>query len=256
VHLTTWPTVQGLPADDALVASMDLARDVCSSTLSVRKAHQLRVRQPLASLVVASPRASALRDFVDIVKDEVNVREVVLSADVDAHARRELLVTPAALGPRLGADTQKVIRAVKQGDWKIDGSHVTAGGVELREGEYSLKLVATGDGERGSAALGGEDGIVVLDLAVSDDLRREGTARDVIRLVQQARRDAGLHVSDRIRLVLGAPDEVLAAVRAHESMLKSETLARDVSYGGVGAGAAANATLDEMSLHVGVERLP
>jgi len=256
VHLTTWPTVHGLPADDVLVASMDLARDVCSSTLSVRKAHQLRVRQPLASLVVASPRAAALRDFVDIVKDEVNVREVVLSADMDAHARRELLVTPAALGPRLGAETQKVIRAVKQGVWKIDGSRVTAGGVDLREGEYSLKLVATGDGERGSAALGGEDGIVVLDLAVSDDLRREGTARDVIRLVQQARRDAGLHVSDRIRIVLGAPDEVLAAVRAHESMLKSETLARDVSYGGVGTGAAANATLDEMSLHVSVERLP
>jgi isoleucyl-tRNA synthetase len=256
VHLTTWPTVHGLPADDALVAAMDLARDVCSATLSVRKAHQLRVRQPLASLVVASPRAEALRDFVDVVRDEVNVREVVLSADVDAHARRELLVTPAALGPRLGADTQKVIRAVKQGDWKIDGGRVTAGGVELREGEYSHKLVATGDGERGSAALGGDDGIVVLDLAVSDDLRREGTARDVIRLVQQARRDAGLHVSDRIRLVLGAPDEVLAAVRAHEAMLKSETLARDVSYAGVSDAPPANAALDEMSLHVGVERLP
>jgi isoleucyl-tRNA synthetase len=216
----------------------------------------LRVRQPLASLVVASPRAAVLRDFVGTVRDEVNVREVVLSTDVDAHARRELLVTPAALGPRLGADTQKVIRAVKQGDWKIDAGRVTAGGVELRDGEYSLKLVATGDGERGSAALGGDDGIVVLDLAVSDELRREGTARDVIRLVQQARRDARLHVSDRIRLVLGAPDDVVEAVRAHEAMLKAETLAREVSYAGVSDARPANAALDELALHVGVERLP
>jgi len=229
---------------------------VCSSTLSLRKTHQLRVRQPLSSLVVASPRAEALRDFADVIKDEVNVREVTLSASVDEHARRELLVTPAALGPRLGADTQKVIRAVKQGDWTIDGSRVVAGGVELREGEYSLKLVATGEGERGSTALADGSGIVVLDLAVTDDLKQEGVARDVIRLVQQARRDAGLHVSDRIRLTIGAPDDVAAAVREHEAMVKSETLSREVTLTTVGNGVAANATLDDIPLHVGVERLP
>ncbi|MFM7893939.1 MAG: class I tRNA ligase family protein, partial [Actinomycetota bacterium] len=256
VHLTSWPTTQGLAADDALVAAMDLARDVCSSTLSVRKAHQLRVRQPLASLVVASARATTLGDFADVIKDEVNVRSVVLSANVDEHARRELLVTPAALGPRLGADTQKVIRAVKQGDWSIDGGRVVAGGVELHDGEFSQKLVATGEGERGSAALSDGSGIVVLDLAVNDDLKQEGVARDVIRLVQQARRDAGLHVSDRIRLTVGAPTDVAAAVRAHESMVKSETLARDVVLAAVGNGLAANTTLDDVPLHVGVERLP
>ncbi|MFM8015685.1 MAG: isoleucine--tRNA ligase [Actinomycetota bacterium] len=256
VHLTSWPTSSELAAADSLVDAMDLARDVCSSTLSLRKAHQLRVRQPLSLLVIASPRADALRDFVDVIRDEVNVRNVVLSTSVDEHARRELLVTPAALGPRLGADTQKVIRAVKQGDWTIDGARVVAGGVELREGEFSLKLVATGEGERGSTALGDGSGIVVLDLAVTDDLKQEGVARDVIRLVQQARRDAGLHVSDRIHLRLGAPDDVAAAVREHVEMVKSETLAREVTFLAVGNGAAANATLDEIPLHVGVERLP
>jgi isoleucyl-tRNA synthetase len=256
VHLTSWPTVDGLASDDTLVAAMDLARDVCSSTLSLRKAHQLRVRQPLASLVVASPHASALGEFADVVKDEVNVREVLLSTSVDEHARRELLVTPAALGPRLGADTQKVIRAVKQGDWSIDGTSVVAGGVPLREGEYSLKLVATGDGERASTALADGSGIVVLDLAVNDDLRREGVARDVIRLVQQARRDAGLHVSDRIRLTIGAPDDIATAVRAHEAMVMSETLTREVRLVAVEDAGVANTSLDDVPLHVGVERLP
>jgi isoleucyl-tRNA synthetase len=205
---------------------------------------------------VASPRADVLRKFADVIKDEVNVRNVVLSASVDEHARRELLVTPAALGPRLGADTQKVIRAVKQGDWSIDGGRVIAGGVELREGEYSLKLMATGEGERGSTALADGSGIVVLDLAVNDDLKQEGIARDVIRLIQQARRDAGLHVSDRITVKLGAPDDITAAVRAHESMLKSETLARDVHIGSVDGDMTTNATLDDIPLYVGVERLP
>ncbi|MDP4834965.1 MAG: DUF5915 domain-containing protein, partial [Ilumatobacteraceae bacterium] len=163
---------------------------------------------------------------------------------------------PAALGPRLGAETQKVIRAVKQGDWSIDADRVVAGGVELREGEYSLTLVAIGAGERGSTALGDGSGIVVLDLAVDDDLKREGVARDVIRLVQQARRDADLHVSDRIRLTLGAPEDVAAAVQAHAAMVQSETLARELLVTTVGDnGNSANTTLDDMPLFVGVERL-
>jgi len=257
VHLTTWPSVDGLDAADELVASMDLARDVCSSTLSLRKAHQLRVRQPLSSLVVASSRAVALGDFVEIIKDEVNVRDVVLSGDVDEHAKRDLVVTPAALGPRLGPDTQKVIRAVKQGDWSITDGNVVAGGVNLQEGEYSLMLVATGSGDRASAALADGSGIVVLDLAVDDDLQREGVARDVIRLVQQARRDAGLHVSDRIRLTLGVPDDLAVAVRAHEQMVMSETLARELRFMAPGGAEAPPTTmLDDVPLHVGVERLP
>ena len=268
VHLTEWPTVTGLADADALVESMDLARDVCSSALSLRKSHQLRVRQPLSLLVVASSRADMLGDFVDVIKDEINVRQVVLSTNVDEHARRELVVTPAALGPRLGGQTQQVIRAVKQGDWSIEASRVVAGGVELREGEYALSLVATGAGERGSTALADGSGIVVLDLLVDDDLKREGVARDVIRLVQQARRDADLHVSDRIRLTLGVPQEVASAVHTHEAMVKNETLTRELvlsvldgsglvdSGSGKAVGLAANTTLDDMPLHVGVERLP
>jgi isoleucyl-tRNA synthetase len=253
VHLAEWPTTEALTADDSLIASMDMARDVCSATLSLRKAHQRRVRLPLASLVVASPDAALLRDFVDVIKDEVNVRDVQLRTDVDALAKRELNVTPAALGPRLGAETQKVIRAVKQGDWSMNGGRVVAGGIELLEGEFSLRLVATGEGERGSTSLRGGDGIVVLDLAVTDDLQREGIARDVIRLVQQARRDAGLHVSDRIRLSLGLPDDAAAAVREHSAMVQEETLARELVLGAVNGDT--NATLDDAPVRVTVERL-
>jgi isoleucyl-tRNA synthetase len=143
---------------------------------------------------------------------------------------------------------------VKQGDWSMSGGRVVAGGVELNEGEYSLRLVAIGEGERASTALRGGDGIVVLDLAVNDDLRREGVARDVIRLVQQARRDAGLHVSDRIRLSLGLPDDAAAAVREHSAMVQSETLARELMLGGVNGDT--NATLDDIPVRVTVERLP
>ena len=158
VHLTDWPAVDELPADDDLVNTMDLVRDVCSATLSVRKAHQRRVRLPLSSVTVASGDADRLADFVDIIADEVNVRTVELTTDVASVATERLQLVPAKLGPRLGKGVQQVIKAHKSGDWTVDGEQVTVGGVLLEPGEYSLELVAAGDqAERGSRFSLGRD---------------------------------------------------------------------------------------------------
>ncbi|MDX2382371.1 MAG: isoleucine--tRNA ligase, partial [Acidimicrobiia bacterium] len=106
VHLTDWPEPEELPADDALVEGMDLVRNICSATLSVRKAHQRRVRLPLARLTVATPHAAQLGPFRDVIREEVNVRDVVLLDDVASLAAERLKLIPARLGPRLGKDVQ------------------------------------------------------------------------------------------------------------------------------------------------------
>ncbi|MDN5932861.1 MAG: class I tRNA ligase family protein, partial [Pseudonocardia sp.] len=229
VHLTDWPAGDLLPHDDALVTAMDRVRQVASSALSLRKARGLRVRLPLARLTVAAADAAALEPFADIVADEVNVKDVVLTTDVAAHGRFEIAVNARACGPRLGGDTQKVIRAVKAGEWEqaADGT-VTAGGITLLAGEFTERLVAADPEE--TLALPGSTGLVVLDTAVTPELAAEGTARDLVRVVQQARRDAGLDVSDRIALVVDAPDPVLAAARAHEAFVAGEVLATTVTY--------------------------
>jgi isoleucyl-tRNA synthetase len=233
VHLTDFPLAAELPADAALVSVMDEVRRVCSAALSLRKANKLRVRLPLAELVVAAPDAESLRPYVDLIADEVNVKRVVLTTDVSAHGHFELVVNARACGPRLGADTQKVIRAVKAGEWSTttDGA-VVAAGIELRDGEFERKLVATDPGA--TAALPGGAGLVVLDTAVTPELAAEGVARDVVRVVQQGRREAGLDVSDRITLAVWASEEVLAAVRTHEAFLAAETLADSVTPGAAG----------------------
>jgi isoleucyl-tRNA synthetase len=228
VHLADWPTSASLPRDVALVASMDMVRDVCSSALSVRKAHSRRVRLPLASLTVASPNASSLQNFLDIVKDEVNVREVLLTADVDAVASHELQVVPAVVGPRLGPNTQKVIVAVKKGEWTQEGETVLVAGETLQPGEYALKLVTKSDSA--SAPLPGGAGVVLLDIHLTPELEAEGLARDVVRAVQQARRDADLNVSDRIVLTLGAEPAVQDQLAPHEGLIAGETLAVEVVW--------------------------
>ncbi|MCU1504821.1 MAG: ileS, partial [Ilumatobacteraceae bacterium] len=248
VHLTDWPDASTVPADAELVAAMDLARDVCSSALRLRKGHQRRVRQPLASIRVAVDGAERLRPFVELIADEVNVKLVELTDDVAAVARYDLQVTPAAIGPRLGAQTQQVIKAVKSGDWHHEGDVVVAGGIELREGEFALKLVVDGDGA--STPLSSESGVVVLDTEVSAELAAEGTTRDLIRLVQQARREADLHVSDRIALSLGMPESVRRQVVPHIALLTGATLATSVAWD---AGET-NAELDGEPVHIGVVR--
>jgi isoleucyl-tRNA synthetase len=287
VHLTDWPSTSGLPDDAALVAAMDEVRQVCSAALSLRKANKLRVRLPLARLVVATRDAMALEPFAELIRDEVNVKEVELTTDVAAHGRFELAVNSRACGPRLGADTQKAIRAVKAGEWTYgpesvlepasgssvsmlepaSGSSVSmlepasgssvrtviAAGIELLPGEYEERLVSNDPGA--AAALPGGRGLVVLDTAVTVDLAVEGLARDVVRAVQQVRRAEGLDVADRITLTVEAPDEVTNAVAVHRDFVAGETLATEVNFGPAGDHAHGAAVGDGTPVRVAVHRM-
>jgi isoleucyl-tRNA synthetase len=226
VHLTDWPSTVDFPEDVLLVSTMDQVRAACSAALSIRKAHGLRVRQPLASLTVAGPAAAGLAEFTGLIADEVNVKAVSLTAEADSAVVLKLV--PRALGPRLGQDVQRVIAAVRAGDWSADGT-VVAGGVPLLPGEYEL-LAAPAAGTAALALPAG--GMVVLDTMVTPELAAEGTARDVVRAVQNARRAADLAVADRIRLQLSGTADALAAVATHREHVARETLATEVLLAG------------------------
>ena len=227
VHLADWPAAGELRPDPELVAAMDLVRDVCSAGLSVRKAVGRRVRLPLRTLTVATADPGLLAPYVALVEDEVNVKQVVLTDEVAGVADRVLSLVPAALGPRLGPETQRVIRAVKDGHWheRPDGG-VEVDGIALEPGEYTLALRPR-DPERGRT-LPGDVGVVVLDTDVDEDLEAEGLARDAVRLVQEARRDAGLHVADRVALRLSAPAAMAEAVERHAGYVREQTLADEL----------------------------
>ena len=236
VHLADWPSSELLPADDDLVAAMDQVRDVCSATSALRKAGNLRNRLPLPLLTVVVAGAESLGGFESIVADEVNVKSVrLLDADAPEAASygvsQKLTVNARAAGPRLGRDVQSAIKGSKSGDWSVaeDGT-VTAGGLALEEGEYSLETVA-GSAEGSVTGMLPRGGFVVLDTEVTPELAAEGLARDLVRAVQQARRDAGLDVSDRISLAIGGSGAVQAAARTHEELITRETLATSYVVG-------------------------
>ena len=227
VHLADWPQLADWPADDELASAMDLVRAVCSASLGLRKARQLRVRLPLARLTVAHPDAPSLAPYAELIRDEVNVKDVELSGDPASLGTFELAVNPRVLGPRIGARVQDVIKAVKAGNEVRSGDSIIAAGIELEPGEYEVRLAAAHP--QSTSALPGNTGLVELDMSVTAELAAEGTARDVVRTVQQSRRDAGLAVSDRIKLTIAADGSVADAVRAHADFVAGETLAVELT---------------------------
>ncbi|MEU4195208.1 DUF5915 domain-containing protein [Kribbella sp. NPDC026611] len=160
-----------------------------------------------------------------MIAAEVNVRNVVLSAE-HAEVSQRLTVNARAAGPRLGRDVQQVIKASKAGDWSVTDGVVVAGGIELQDGEYTLETTLA-DGHEASGLLPG-GGFVVLDTTITPELQAEGIARDVVRAVQQARRDAGFEVTDRVRVTVSADATTAAAVQTHRELIMGETLATDL----------------------------
>ncbi|CAI3799644.1 isoleucine--tRNA ligase [Pseudarthrobacter sp. MM222] len=255
VHLADWPDAGLFPANPDLVEAMDRVQQICSTGSSLRKAANLRVRLPLQELTVVAPGAGALDGFAAVVADELNLRSVRL-LDADSASPEEfgieqkLVVNARAAGPRLGKNVQQAIKGSKSGDWSVDEAGVvTAGGLVLEPQEYTLETVvaeaAEGEGSRAAAVLPG-GGFVVLNTEVTPELEAEGLARDMVRAIQQARKDAGLNVSDRIRTIIQAPKDVFDAVRAYEQLLTTETLTVELDLGSSGPDTELQITVEKV----------
>lgn len=251
VHLADWPFLADektgeatelgrvLVDDPALVNAMEKVREVVSSTLSMRKAKQIRVRQPLSKLTVVVEDTAAVAAYDEILKSELNVKNVELCTLEDAGSQglkiiHELRVNARVAGKRLRKDVQFAIKASKSGAWHVDASGAPVcetpnGDITLEEGEYELiNSVEEQNAEEAansvSAALP-TGGFVILDTELNDDLVAEGYARDVIRSVQDARKAAGLEVSDHIALKLTVPAGDVAKVEQFRDLVSADTLA-------------------------------
>ena len=287
VHLEDWPDADAFPSDDELIAAMDELRQVTSQALALRKANRLRVRLPLARLTVVTARKDALKPFAQILREELNVKKVKLKRLKDGGDGEQssaekhgivhtLAVNARAAGPRLGKDVQVVIRAAKAGDWSEAGGVVTAGGITLEPHEYELTLSVSGGRTEDDAGADREaigllpgGGFVLLRTGTTPELEAEGVARDAIRAVQEARKNAGLDVSDRIVLVLGAAPEHERALAAHAELIAGETLATTIELRaaadpasleageswGVGASTAPALGAEKAPLFIGIDAI-
>jgi isoleucyl-tRNA synthetase len=179
---------------------------------------------PLNSLTVAGPGTDRLAPFRALIEDEVNVRTVSLEADAERFASSRLTVNFKLAAPRLGPAIQAVAAAAKKGNWELmDGEQARVGDSVLLPGEF--EMLVTPVNEATTRALGGDALVVVVDTVVTEDLAVEGRSRDLVREVQQMRRDAGFQVTDRIVLEVSDGPDAKAAWNAHHDWIAEQVLA-------------------------------
>lgn len=237
VHLQDYPKLPDSFADEALVQRMDEVREIVSAAHALRKNHQVRVRQPLAKMVVVSDAAASLTSFADLIADEVNVKsvQVELPADSGFQVHQEVALNPKEFSAEVRKKTSLLFKAQKSGDWQLQGDalvfpnvEVDGQPVELSVGQFTVSTrVDAPEGEIAAVLPSGT--FVVLDLNLTEELEAEGYARDLIRSIQDARKAADLHVSDHIELTLTVPGERIEAVRSLLGMIEKETLTAQTS---------------------------
>lgn len=236
VHLAPWPRPDAGLIDRELSAQVATARALAEAGRAARKASSVRIRQPLSRALVGLPTGTVLAQaLLDDVSDELNVKVLEpLDAGSDVI---DVQVKPnfRELGKRFGKQTQGVAKAILAADPRalvngvrelgavhlsVDGEKITIGGDEI--------LVT--EAPRSGWVVESQRGVTIaLDTEITPELEAEGTARDVVRVVQQARREADLEVSDRIALSMAAAPHILAAVRTHQEFIVHETLAVSVA---------------------------
>ncbi|HUT62531.1 MAG TPA: class I tRNA ligase family protein, partial [Anaerolineae bacterium] len=227
VHLTDWPCTDELVMNEEVLKRMDVVRRICSLGHAVRNQHRIRVRQPLPEVILAGKDARLAEGYTDIIRDELNVKNVGFTDDVGVMGRQEIVLNARALGPRLGPKMKKVMNDVRLGEAVIreDGFLEGAGEV-IEPHEFELRIIA----EAGHACMSDRDLFACLDLTIDRELTLEGFARDVIRLVQNARREADLVPDDRISLGLIVKGDLKEAIEKHEEFIKTEVLATDLHF--------------------------
>lgn len=229
VHLQDFPDVSFLSDQKELVENMDLVRVVCSTILSIRDNKNLRVRLPLNSVKVIAKNANKIMAFKEIISEEVNVKNVEFSEEISGIAELKLQVNFKKIGAKYGAKVKDITTAVKNNDFKkISDNEIEIAGVVLVGDEFELKLTSKNQDEKKyvTMPLPNSAGLVSLDIEVTKELEEEGISRDIVRAVQQSRKDANLNVSDRIKLKIFAKNKVILEVaEKFSAYIKDQVLA-------------------------------
>ena len=238
VHLADYPDVSDIAEESLLMREMDFVRDVCNAALSVRSKQNIRVRQPLKEVRIVAGwerLAQLLAPFEPIIQDEINAKQITYNDSKDdliTYSDFKLQIHFPVLGKRLPDKIKQIIPASKKGDWKpLPDGRIKIAGEILGADEFTLQLEPKPDLKGRAQALSTNDALVILDTEVTDELRNEGYARDLVRLIQQARKDAGLRVTDRIHLRLRVAESLKPMLEMHRGYIAEQVLAASLTEG-------------------------
>lgn len=232
VHLSDWPTPNASQIKPELDEEIGLARRVVNLGHAIRAGKKIRVRQPLATVTIGLPKSVNPEVVLlqkDVILEELNVKNLEILKDAGQVAEYVAVPNSKLLGPKYGKDVQKIIQEAKAGNFEVQEDHsIKVAGFTLLPEEIELAF----KGKEGFDVESEEGVVVALDTEVTDTLYQEGLMREVVRLVQDLRKEAGYEVSDRIQLQIKTQGKLEEAVTQFSDTIKAETLAEDLQVSG------------------------
>jgi isoleucyl-tRNA synthetase len=226
VHLCDYPQLTEIEVDHKLMADMDFVQDLCSTGKFIREEKNLRNRLPLAALTLIGATLSP--EYQEIVKDELNVKEVRFDDNLSNYAGKNVYLYTPLLGKTLGKDMGAVMAAYKQGNWQLNSNGTLEIAGKTLTGDLFEVRLDMKDGVTGRA-FADNKAVLTLDTNVTDALKREGMARDFVRLIQTLRKDKDFNISDRITLSYQTDNaELLQALKENETYIAEQVLATKV----------------------------
>jgi isoleucyl-tRNA synthetase len=228
VHMADWPKAKKAYIKEKLNRENYVVRQVVTLGHAVRDKANIKVRQPLMLVQVGLPAnldPKIVQAQKAVICEELNVKELSVLKDADEFVTRVVIPNAKVLGPIYGGKVQEIIKKAKAGEFTVnnDGT-ITVADAVLVEGQFEMGFQGKAGFDVASA-----DGIsVVLDTTITDELKNEGYAREIIRVIQDLRKDADYKVDDRIYIFVQAEGTVGNAVLAFADYIKRETLAQEL----------------------------
>jgi isoleucyl-tRNA synthetase len=238
IHLADFPKYVEKYVDKSLESKMMKAQTVSSLVLSLRKKEMIKVRQPLQKVMIPildAKQRVEIEAVSDLIKAEVNVKEIELLDDASGVLVKQIKPNFKALGPRFGKDMGLVSKAIQEFNQEQINELDRNGSLDIEITGKSITL-ALDDVEISSQDIPGllvanANGITVaLDITITDELRKEGIARELVNRIQNLRKDSGFEVTDKIKVQLQNNETLEAAIEANIEYIKSETLTSDLVF--------------------------
>lgn len=231
IHLQNFPDVTLFNNETELVANMDMTRQICSAALFIRDQNNLRVRLPLNQLKIIGNNAAKILQYKDIIAEEVNVKNVIIVQEIGDLADLKLQINFKKVAGRLAKKIKEITIAAKENKWnKIADNKIEIAGEILVDDEFEIKLITKN--QNNLAALPSNDCLVELDINVTKELEDEGLARDIVRAIQQNRKEANLDVSNHIKIAVFCDDsKILEIIKNHQNYIKDQTLTNEIKIG-------------------------
>ena len=229
VHLENFPNLDTCSYSKSLIENMEKVRDACNTALRIRNDQKIRIRQPLAKVTfIGVTDSSFSENLKQLVLDEINVKNWVNlgKEEISKYADYKIKINFPILAKRLPNKIKDIINSNKTGKWKIIDDNVEIADSLLIKDEFDLKLEAKDEYKNNISSLSTNDALVLLDLYIDEKLKLEGIARDIVRVIQQTRKDLDLKITDKVNLEISTDEEIInKSIEKWTEYIKEQTLA-------------------------------